>query len=146
VDIILDTNAFRIFTENDVHKFIDNVVKKCDHIYVPHDINKELGGRLYSSLNLIRERLRKLDRKYHEESGIENIQLPKFIEENLENNKASELDKKVAKLALKRSKKGNKVYLVSDDRCFINTSVLFERLGIFVKSYEEFKKEYLSGQ
>jgi len=44
-DIILDTNAFRIFIDEDAQRFIDNVVKKCDRIYVPNNIYKELRGR-----------------------------------------------------------------------------------------------------
>jgi len=72
------------------------------------------------------------------------VELPKRIEDELENNNADEFDKKVAKLAFKRSKEGSEVYLISDDRCFINTSMLFERFKIHVKSYEEFKEEHLS--
>jgi hypothetical protein len=74
------------------------------------------------------------------------VQLPDYIEDQLENNNADEFDKKLAKLAFKRSKEGSEVYLISSDRCFINTSVLFERFKIHVKSYEEFKEEYLSSQ
>ncbi|MDT7891870.1 MAG: hypothetical protein RQ952_03920 [Thermoproteota archaeon] len=74
------------------------------------------------------------------------MQLPDYIEDQLENNNADEFDKKLAKLAFKRSKEGSEVYLISSDRCFINTSVLFERFKIHVKSYEEFKEEYLSSQ
>lgn len=143
-DIILDTIAFKIFTEIDVNKFIERIVKKCDHIYVPHDIFKQLRGRFYSALNLIYDCLRKLKNKFHVKSNLEDVELPKRIEDELENNNADEFDKKVAKLAFKRSKEGSEVYLISNDRCFINISMLFERFKIHVKSYEEFKEEYLS--
>jgi hypothetical protein len=145
-DIILDTHAFKIFIDKDVQRFIDNVVKKCDRIYVPNDIFKELRGRFSGSVNLIYSYLRKLENKFHIKSSLENVQLPDYIEDQLENNNADEFDKKLAKLAFKRSKEGSEVYLISSDRCFINTSVLFERFKIHVKSYEEFKEEYLSSQ
>jgi hypothetical protein len=143
-DIILDTIAFKIFIEKDVDKFIERIVKKCDHIYVPHDIFKQLSGRFYSTLNLIYDCLRKFKNKFHVKSNLEDVELPKRVEDELENNNADEFDKKVAKLAFKRSKEGSEVYLISDDRCFINTSMLFERFKIHVKSYEEFKEEHLS--
>jgi hypothetical protein len=145
-DIILDTIAFKIFTENDVNKFIERIVKKCDHIYVPNNIYKQLGGRFPATINLIFGYLKKLDKKFHVKSSLEDVQLPERIEDELENNNADEFDKKVAKLAFKRSKEGSEVYLISNDRCFINTSVLFERFKIHVKSYEEFKEEYLFNQ
>jgi rRNA-processing protein FCF1 len=145
-DIILDTNAFRIFIDKDAQRFIDNVVKKCDRIYVPNNIYKELRGRFFGNINLIYSYLRKLEKKFHIKSSLENVQLPDYIEDQLENNNADEFDKKLAKLAFKRSKEGSEVYLISSDRCFINTSVLFERFKIHVKSYEEFKEEYLSSQ
>jgi hypothetical protein len=145
-DIILDTIAFKIFTDKDVHKFIDKVIKKCDHIYVPNNIYKQLRGRFSGTINLIYGYLRKLDKKFHEKSSFEDVELPDRIEDELENNSADEFDKKVAKLAFKRSKEGSEVYLISNDRCFINTSVLFEKFKIYVKSYEGFKEEYLFNQ
>jgi hypothetical protein len=145
-DIILDTNAFRIFIDKDAQRFIDNVVKKCDRIYVPNNIYKELRGRFSGTINLIYGYLRKLENKFHIKSSLENVQLPDHIEDQLENNNADEFDKKLAKLAFKRSKERSEVYLISSDRCFINTSVLFERFKIHVKSYEEFKEEYISNQ
>jgi len=143
VDIVIDTNAFRLFIDNNADEFINTVIEKCDHIYVPHDINRELRGRFYGSLNLMRKFLKKLRIKFHEVSSIENVQLPDRVEEELRKYNASEFDLKVAKLCFVRHEKGNKVYLVSNDSCFLNTKNLFEKYKIYVKSYEEFKSEYL---
>jgi hypothetical protein len=143
VDIVIDTNAFRLFIDIDAHEFINTVIEKCDHIYVPHDINRELRGRFYGSLNLMYTYLNKLRTKFHEVSSIENVQLPDRIEEELRNYNASEFDLKVAKLCFVRRMTGNEVYLVSNDSCFLNTKNLFEKYKIYVKSREEFKSEYL---
>ncbi len=91
-----------------------------------------------------RDVTRRLGIKYHEVSRVENIQLPSRIEEELRKYNASEFDLKVAKLCFVRHEKGNKVYLVSNDSCFLNTKNLFEKYKIYVKSREEFKSEYLS--
>ena len=146
MDIVIDTNAFRLFIDNNADEFINTVIKKCDHIYVPADINRELRGRFYGSLNLVYKYLRKLGKKFHKVSSIENVQLPDRIEEELRKYNASEFDLKVAKLCFVRQEKGkgNNVYLVSNDSCFLNTKNLFEKYKIYVKSYEEFKSEYLS--
>jgi hypothetical protein len=145
VDIVLDTNAFRLFIDKkDADEFINTVVKKCDHVYVHQDINNELRGVLRALLNLKRDITSRLGIKYHEVSGVENVQLPDRIEEELRKYNASEFDLKVAKLCFVRHKKGNKVYLVSNDSCFLNIKNLLEKYDIYVKSSDEFKREYLS--
>jgi len=145
VDIVLDTNAFWLFIDKkDADEFINTVVKKCDHVYVYQDINNELRGVFRALLNLKFDIARRLGIKYHEVSRVENVQLPDRIEEELRKYNASEFDLKVAKLCFARRMKGNKVCLVSNDSCFLNTKNLLEKYGIYAESSDEFKRGYLS--
>jgi hypothetical protein len=146
MDIVLDTNAFRIFIDNDTDEFINAITEKCDHVYVHQDINKELRGLFYGSLNLMYTYLRRFGvlNKFHKVSVIENVQLPDRIEEELRKYNASSFDLKVAKLCFAMCMKGNKVHLVSNDSSFLNTRNLLEKYDIYVKPIEEFKGEYLS--
>jgi hypothetical protein len=143
-DIILDTNAFRIFIDEKAEEFIKKVIEDCDNIYVPRNIDKELKGRFYALLNLMYKLLRKLGRKFHEVSSIESELIPNRIEEELRRCGADFFDLKVAKLAFKTREKAQEVCLVSNDPHFQKLRGLFENYGISVRTLEEFKNEYLS--
>jgi hypothetical protein len=136
-DIILDVNAFRIFIDKEFSgKFIDKVKDKCHHIYVLRNTLDQVA-RIFKflPLQLLTGPFKKLgSAKYHEEpkSNIEREKLPPRIEEELEKYHADHYDKALARLALRRRKKGQEVYLVSSDPCFLNNRKLFKNYGIEV--------------
>ena len=145
-NIVLDTNAFKIFTGKRAKKFVEKVVENCDHIYVPKDFDKELRGRFLDSINLVYGLLRKLKNKFHEVSLDKKEKLPDDVKEKLDEEGADDYDENLARLAFRRRAKveKEKVYLVSDDHCFQNTRELFKSHGIDVKSLKEFEDEYLA--
>jgi hypothetical protein len=71
---------------------------------------------------------------------VENVQIPDRIEEELRKCNASEFDLKVAKLYFAKRMKGNKVCLVSNDSCFLNTKNLLEK-RVFMQSHATNSKE-----
>jgi len=140
----LDTNAFRIFIDEKADEFIKMVVERCDIIYIPHGLDKELKTFF---LNLLFEPLRKLRKgkmnKFHE-INVEVERLSNPLKRGLKECNASPFDMKVAELAYRRRELGQAVYLVSNDRCFHLTRLLFEEVGVNIRELEEFKSEYLA--
>jgi predicted nucleic acid-binding protein len=143
-DIVLDVNAFRVFANEESSKrFVDKIIEKCHHIYVLHNIVDQIIYVFKKSLflQLLSGPLKRLRRnnKYHEEpkSSIEREELPPSIEEELEKYHANSYDRNLAMLALRRRKKGQEVYLVSKDSCFLNNKELFKSHGIEVVDWEE---------
>jgi len=142
-DIILDTNAFRVFLNRDVAQmFTRAVIERCDGIHVPAGFEKELK---FIPLHLLREPLRKLSekRKFHVESSLEDIMLPERVDEELRRCKADSFNIKVVRLALRRSRRVERLYLVSNDSCIQRVRNLLEPHKIYIRSLDEFKDEYL---
>jgi rRNA-processing protein FCF1 len=141
-DIILDTNAFRIFIDEKADEFIKRVVERCDIIYVPSGIDKELKT-LFP--HLFRKALRELGKRKMKEENLEVERLPDLLKRALEECNASPFDMKVAELAYRRRELGQAVYLVSNDRCFHLTRSLFEEeVGVNIRRLDEFESEYLA--
>jgi hypothetical protein len=145
--IILDTNAFRIFADKEAcNRFVEKVVKKCDRIFVPYSIDKELRGRFYSLLHLFYSTLRRLERggKFGV-AKVKGVDIPERVEEELSGCGASQFDRDVVRLAFK--KRRDVVYeetcIASDDKCLQSVKALLENYGIVIKSLKEFEEEYL---
>jgi rRNA maturation endonuclease Nob1 len=142
MDIVLDTNAFRIFIEDSSEKFIEAVVERCDTIYVPKNIWKELRSAFP---HVMFYPLRELGKrgKCHARK-VERIEkLPKKIEEELGKCGADPFDMTLVELAFKRREVVERVYVVSNDYCLQGVGVFLERHGIHIRSLKEFKEEYL---
>lgn len=142
--IILDTNAFRIFADKETcNRFVEKVVKKCDRIFVPYNINKELRGRFTSLLNLFYSILREFrERGKFVVAKAEDVEMPRRVEEELDRCGADQFDKNLIKLALKKRADEN-TCIASDDKCLQNVKALLEKHGITIKSLKEFEEEYL---
>jgi hypothetical protein len=142
-DIVLDVNAFRIFADEERSKrFVDKVMEKCHHIYVLHNIADQVVYifKKFLPLQLLTclKRLKSAG-KYHvvPRSEIGREELLPGIKEELERYNANSDDKDLAMLALRRREKGQEVYLVSKDSCFLNNRELFKSHGIEVMDWEE---------
>jgi hypothetical protein len=123
--------------------FARAVIERCDGIHVPAGFEKELK---FIPLHLLREPLRKLSgekRKFHVESSLEDIMLPERVDEELRRCKANSFNIKVVRLALRRSRRVKRLYLVSNDSCTQRVRNLLEPHKIYIRSLDEFKDEYL---
>jgi len=140
-DIILDTNAFRIFIGEKAGEFIKRVVERCDIIYVPRGFEKELRTFF---LHLLHKPKRELGGRKMKEVNLEVERLPNPLKRGLEECNASHFDMKVAELAYRRCELEQAVYLVTNDRCFHTIRLLFEEIGVNIRAVEEFEREYLA--
>ena len=145
--IILDTNAFRrIFADRAGEAFVEEVIRRCDVIYVLRDIWRELRG-IY--LHLMLESLRKLGKgKFHEKGIKERQQTPKRIEDELRECGADQFNVNLVKLAFEISRSRGceawcRVYLVSNDRCIWGMKGLLENYGIHALKLDDFWREYI---
>ena len=146
-DIVLDTNAFRIFDSEKCEKsqeIIKKVVNNCDSIYVPQSFDKELR---ILPLNLLSKPLKELNkgrRKKFQIERIDNESLPSHIEKRLRECGAKPFDIKVVKVAFRRRDKGQVVYLLSNDHHLQKIRKLAEEQGISIRTLKEFEQEYLA--
>jgi hypothetical protein len=148
-DIIIDAHALpALFIDG---KFVEKVVESCDHIYIPSGLWREVEGR-YKGLypQLLLGPVKRL-RKEGKLGAASRILLPKGVKRRLEGIRrrlrkcgASEVDVDLTSLAYERREKGQRVYLISNDRCLQEVRALLERDGIDVRGLEEFKGEYLT--
>jgi len=140
-DIVLNTNAFRLFLDDGI---INRIVRKRDHVFVAKcSWRKELKG-VFSPphlINLLCSSAKKLGKTFHVKNVNKNI-LPNILERELVRRHADNCDMEIASLAYERCRRSRqRVYLISNDPHFQNRS-LFGRCGIDVKTLEQFKATF----
>jgi rRNA-processing protein FCF1 len=139
-EIVLDTNVFEVLLDGE---FIEKVVEKCDHIFIPECVFREAKGRHRHLINKIVLNIVKIKNKFHKRN-VRSKLLPDYLKRELKKCGAKYCDIQIASLAYERYGRSRQVvYLVSNDPHFQGIRLRFEEYGVNVRTYEEFRNEYL---
>jgi hypothetical protein len=139
-DIVLNTNAFRLFFDSEI---LEKIIANRDHIYVATCSWEKEGKGVYASLfQTLYTSARKLRDRFHVRN-VREIVLPDNLKDELQNDGASNCDIQIASLAYdRRERSGQNVWLLSSDSHLQRPRVLFERHGIRVEHLSDFVSEY----
>ncbi|MDH5734079.1 MAG: hypothetical protein OEY88_09930 [Candidatus Bathyarchaeota archaeon] len=138
-NIILDTNALRLFQEEDL---IDRIASRRDLVFIHRCAWEKERKGVFGYINIFYESTKKLGSNFHEKSRV-NAVLPNYIANQMKILGASKCDFETACLALDRQQRtGEEVHLISDDPHIHNLKLLFHRVNINAKDMEEFRSIY----
>lgn len=138
-DIVLDTNALRLFHEE---KLIDRIALRNDHVFVHRCVWRRERKGVFGVVNIFYNSVKKLGSKFHEKSKVTG-NLPNYIVTQMKNLGASKCDLETACLASDRQRRTRQmVHLISEDPHIHNLKLLFHRVNINAKDMEEFRSIY----
>jgi hypothetical protein len=143
MDIVLDTNALRIFeNENKLSALAKLVKSRCHAILIPSIAKREAKGiaakeiRILSKIESLPHWLRRIQsifgRGKFNKRPVTDVSLPKEVERELD-----EKDTPVVGFAFRRRDKHKAVLIVTDDRHILSCGGALARYGIYIMRREQ---------